>query len=286
MKHNVLNCLGLVESSLRRSLDQCRSIDFRRSIYRHIIQTLFQERCRICRNDIPAIHSFGDGDVQCLCEECWKLMTATWLLEDDLATCRISKDLTQSNDWSAELGPDELVVSSAVQYEKQVKKLIRRFKFDDDRLLAQDLYLLLARAWRMLLSRVNADSPSISELHRQMIFVPVPLSQSRLKERGFNQSLVLATKLSKSTNVPVRSNGLRRAKATKPQSGLSRQDRIKNVESAFHANEKVVRNKHVILIDDVCTSGATLISCANAVTAKGASKVSALTIARALRRNF
>lgn len=283
MNRQLLRSFGTTEQ-LRELFDKCRSEEFRRSTFRLFLQTFFQERCRTCSNSISLMHTFGGGDVQCVCEDCWKDLTTTWLLGDELATCRISKELTQSNDWSVEIDPTELVVSSAVQYEKQVKKLVRRFKFDDDRLLAHDFSLLMNIAWNMLMVRLetNFDSVAISD----MILAPVPLSRKRLKERGFNQSLVLSKLLSKNTGVPVRSNALNRTKATKPQSGLSREERIKNVEAAFRADSDVVRGKHVVLIDDVCTSGATLVSCAIALRDAGASGVRAVTIARALKKSF
>lgn len=201
-------------------------------------------------------------------------MTTSWLLDEEFALCRISQDLTHSTDWSTTPEINELVASSAIQYERQMKKLIRRYKFDDDRLLANDLSLLLFRSWRMLIKRIDTDT--------NMILVPVPLSVQRMRERGFNQSMELAKRLSKYSKLSIRPDALARVKSTKPQSGLARDDRIKNVNCAFKGNSAIVRKKHVVLIDDVCTSGATLMSCANELVDAGASGVSAVTIARAL----
>ncbi len=261
-----------------------------RGFHRAFIQILFLERCRTCGKDINSIRSLDNGDIYCMCTDCWDDMTSTWLLEDEDSTCRIARDLTQSGDWDTAVESTELIVSSAIQYERQVKKLIRRYKFDDDRLLANDLSLLLFRAWRMLKVRLeaacDADSNSGSGLEpsgmASMIIVPVPLSASRLKQRGFNQSLMLAKLLSKYTKLEVRHKALQRIKHTKPQSGLAREQRIKNVESAFKAKAECVKDMHVVLIDDVCTSGATLVSCANELLYRGAKRVSAVTIARAI----
>lgn len=252
---------------------------YMRGFHRAFIEILFLERCRTCGKDITSLSSIDDGYVYCMCADCWDEMISTWLLDDDDSTCRIAKDLTQSGDWSTAVESTELIVSSAIQYERQVKKLIRRYKFDNDRLLAKDLSLLLFRAWRMLKRRWEAECTGSAT---SMMLVPVPLSASRLNERGFNQSLVLARSLSKYTKLEVRHKALQRVKPTLPQSGLNREQRIKNVESAFKARPEVVRNTHVILIDDVCTSGATLVSCANELLQQGAKRVSAVTIARAI----
>lgn len=110
--------------------------------------------------------------------------------------------------------------------------------------------------------------------------VPVPIHSSRLKERGFNQSLLLARGLSARCGVPC-AELITRTKKTKSQTSLGREERLNNVQSAFAcADAAAVKRKAIILIDDVCTTGATLEECAKVLKAAGAREVLALTALR------
>jgi ComF family protein len=109
----------------------------------------------------------------------------------------------------------------------------------------------------------------------------VPLHPRRLRERGYNQSSLLARELAKHIDLPVIENCLIRVKQAKPQvrAGDVR-ERRRNVADAFVCRDAEVSGKQIILIDDVCTSGATLESCATALKNKGAMSVWGLTLAR------
>lgn len=111
--------------------------------------------------------------------------------------------------------------------------------------------------------------------------VPVPLHPRRLRERGYNQSGLLARELGKLTNLPVLQDGLIRTKEARPQVKASDvEERRRNVANAFVCQNEKVSGKQIILVDDVCTSGATLESCALALKNKGAVGVWGLTLAR------
>ncbi len=115
--------------------------------------------------------------------------------------------------------------------------------------------------------------------------VPVPLHPRRLRERGYNQSSLLARQLSKLTNLPVLEDCLIRAKEAPPQvKASSVEERRRNVISAFMCQNEKVSGKQIMLIDDVCTSGATLESCASALKNKGATSVRGLTLAREIQK--
>jgi ComF family protein len=114
------------------------------------------------------------------------------------------------------------------------------------------------------------------------LLVPVPLHRSRLWQRRFNQSAILARWLSAATGVPVEAHALRRVNATASQVGLSRAERQHNVAAAFGiapADTARVRAKRVVLIDDVITTGATLDACARALKDAGAAGVDCLALA-------
>ncbi len=119
-------------------------------------------------------------------------------------------------------------------------------------------------------------------LHANVI-APVPLHPKRERERGYNQSALLASEVAERLHIPHDGAVLRRTRVTQQQALLGYADRAKNVRDAFSADAERVHGKAIILIDDVCTSGATLSSCAAALRTAGALHIYGLTVARTLR---
>lgn len=112
------------------------------------------------------------------------------------------------------------------------------------------------------------------------VIIPIPLHANRLKKRGFNQSALLAVMIGDQVDIPVNSNDLVRIKNTKPQVGLSPDKRKENVHNAFQANVAGIKGKHILLIDDVFTTGATMNAACQSLQDSGAIKVSAFCLAR------
>jgi len=113
------------------------------------------------------------------------------------------------------------------------------------------------------------------------VLVPVPLHQKRLRERGYNQSSLLAKELGKLTSLPVINDCLIRQRHAPPQTKTSTvAERQSNVANAFTCRNHRLRDKQVLLIDDVSTSGATLDACAAALKEAGAVSVWGLVLAR------
>ena len=113
--------------------------------------------------------------------------------------------------------------------------------------------------------------------------VPVPLHIKRLRERGFNQSLILARALGKKYSMDVDFSLLKRHKFTLTQTGLDKKEREKNISGAFVAVlPERIQNRNLILVDDVYTTGATINECAKTLVKAGASQVTVLTLARVL----
>lgn len=110
--------------------------------------------------------------------------------------------------------------------------------------------------------------------------IPVPLAHDGLKDRGFNQSLLLAYNLAKKKRLPLIMDILRKVENTAPQVGLSAKERTANVRKAFVCIGRVP-DMNILLIDDVMTTGATVNACAERLLAAGARSVSVLTLARA-----
>lgn len=107
--------------------------------------------------------------------------------------------------------------------------------------------------------------------------LPIPLFTSRLRERGFNQSLEIARVISKIKQIPLL-GGLVKLKSTKPQTTLSRQERLNNLKSVFIWKGKSLAGRKVILIDDVFSTGATMAEAARTLKQAGADQVMAYTV--------
>jgi len=130
------------------------------------------------------------------------------------------------------------------------------------------------------LGRLISDYWLTHPLQSDMI-VPVPLHRRRLRQRGFNQAALLAYELSAEVDLPVDHTTLVRHRATASQVGLDFEQRRSNVQDAFECTTGRLAERHVLLIDDVYTTGSTLEACAVALHAGGVRSVRALTLARA-----
>ncbi len=168
---------------------------------------------------------------------------------------------------------------SICPYEGTARQAIRAFKYQDKQELASDLARTLEAGMESLLKPANQPNKRSG-----IVLIAVPLHKTKLEERGFNQSELITRELSKRTGIRCDTRALIRARATTPQYGLTKGERAINVNSAFKANQRA-KNKNVILVDDVLTSGATAAACAQALLEAGAESVSVLTIARALLRS-
>jgi len=114
------------------------------------------------------------------------------------------------------------------------------------------------------------------------MIVPVPLHPRKKRKRGYNQSEVIAKGISKILQVPVRNDILLRKNNSSTQTKKNRFQRWKNVETIFESNQKCcLKDKHVLLVDDVVTTGATLEACVRSIINDSGVKVSILTIAYA-----
>jgi len=136
-----------------------------------------------------------------------------------------------------------------------------------------------AQALGAQLGQMLARAVRIDALSPPYALVPVPLGSARLVSRGYNQAELLARAAVRASGVHVRGAWLRRHRETSPQSELGAQARASNLADAFTA-EEAVRGRHIVLVDDVMTSGATLKAAALALKAAGAASVINLVVAR------
>ncbi|MCE5264927.1 MAG: ComF family protein [Deltaproteobacteria bacterium] len=119
------------------------------------------------------------------------------------------------------------------------------------------------------------------------LIVPVPLHLKKLRQRGFNQAVILARQISKRFGIPLDLTALRRKIFTSPQVGLGREERSANVRGAFSARHpERIDGRRILLVDDVYTTGSTLAECARVLLRANAESVAVLTLARAVRGHY
>jgi len=154
-------------------------------------------------------------------------------------------------------------------FEGPLREAIHQFKYRPCRALGKPL-----AAWMAVNIRPVSDIDCI---------IPVPLHVARLRQRGFNQALILAHELSRTFSLPLSFDNLKRVRPTRPQVELTGTERIKNVAGAFALRRPdELKDRGVLLIDDVFTTGATMNECARVLKNAGASRVTALTLSRAV----
>lgn len=157
-------------------------------------------------------------------------------------------------------------------YEESLRRAIQRFKYEGAIALDRPLANLLAG----IVEGGNVPSPDL--------LVPVPLHGTRLRERTYNQALLLARSLGRCCRLPVLSRLLVRHRPTPPQQGLRAEARRQNLKGAFGLKGKL-NGERVLLVDDVVTTGATVRECSRVLLEGGAGEVAVAVLARARRQH-
>ncbi|HMK36636.1 MAG TPA: ComF family protein, partial [Desulfomonilaceae bacterium] len=156
-----------------------------------------------------------------------------------------------------------------VYHDGMLRDALVRFKYQGD--------LYTGRALSELFVQAFYRHFSGEQFH---VLIPVPIHVKRLTNRGFNQSLILAQRLSDATGIPVSRSGLRKITDTPPQVGLKRSERISNLKGSFGVFRPAdVRGRRILLVDDVATTGSTIAECARTIRAAKAGRVDVLVLA-------
>lgn len=231
-----------------------------------ILDFVYPQSCPICQKHL-------DRDERQVCEGCWKSLAIL-----PAPFCPYCKSLFEEEESLVEHGcmylskPKDrriLAVTSLGTFDDYYQKLVHRFKYDKKIPLGKRLAARLGQTVACCIDFTSCD-----------LVIPVPLHRARHRERGFNQSEILAEGISEETKIPLAKDILKRRKNTKDQTYLNARQRTENVRDAFAVTKPGrVDGKNVILVDDVMTTGATLNECARMLQKAGAGRIVAATLA-------
>lgn len=220
---------------------------------------VYPPHCLVCGNHL----SKNQKDV---CEKCWNSLgmiphpfcpNCKSFFSDEKNRCLFCS--TDSN---------LLYVRSLGIFDDFYRELIHKFKYKGKVSLGKRLSKKLGEEIRKDKRFSSFD-----------FLIPVPLHPARKRERGYNQSEVMGEVISKDLNISFLKNGLKRIKNTKDQTKLNDEQRRKNVKDAFKISDsEIIKDKKIILVDDVITTGATLFECAKVLKNNGAKKIVGATL--------
>lgn len=238
-----------------------------------ILDFVYPQHCVICKKYLKR----EERDV---CEVCWNSLVTL-----PAPFCPYCRSLYEPGDTECSFCQSVgktiedhkvFMVRSLGRFDDYYEELIHRFKYGKKIPLGKRLAQRLGET-------INGDPNFLeSDLKTQnsCFLIPVPLHKSRYRERGFNQSEIIAEEISNVTGLSVLKNALKRQKNTKDQTNLSPEQREENVRGAFVVTQpEMINGKKIILVDDVITTGATLSECARMLKQAGAERILGMTIA-------
>ncbi len=165
---------------------------------------------------------------------------------------------------------------------KFVSDFYSKYVFETDKTLQQIIHALKYKKQFKLgvfLGELLAEGIKMKDWNIDLI-IPVPIHHLKKAERGYNQSDFIAKGISTALNIPYSSKSIKRIKYTESQTKLNMAERSLNVSNAFKArNKKKLSGKNILVVDDVCTTGATLLGCAKVLIDAGANSVYGCSIA-------
>jgi ComF family protein len=229
---------------------------------RQLLQFFFPITCTACGVDLPA------DDIYRICDPCSekiKFITGLYCQK-----CGVPLPFGGAHCYSCRKNGRlayERIRSAAV-YEGVLRDLVHKFKYMD-----RDY---LDRLFGALLADTLTITPELGEVDA---VVAVPAHWTRKLVRGYNQAELLAARVARSLEKPLAKGYLRRKKMTKAQYRLSRQERKDNLQGCFICDREL-KGRTLLVVDDICTTGATIDACAAALRHAGAKKVYGLTLAR------
>ncbi|SHE66472.1 ComF family protein [Desulforamulus putei] len=233
-----------------------------------LVNLFFPERpgCKLCGSP-------GEGD---LCFAC-RHELSVWAAKPKCPVCGRPVPLqgrlvTLCRDCRRRPPPFEMA-RAVGPYEGGLREAIHLLKYKGRKSLAPLLGRLLLETLPKYPPLLNCD-----------LVLPVPLSPGRLRERGFNQAELLAVAVARGLNLPLLSHALMKTAETPPQTGLTRQQREQNLQGSFQVTApEQIRDKNILIVDDVFTTGSTVSAMAETLRGQGAASIFVITVANAAK---
>ena len=223
-----------------------------------VIGFLYPSRCALCGR---LIESENDG----VCDECYERLPFI----NDTRCIRCSKSIEENELLCTDCSKIEHCYTQGFamwKYDKTTKKIISRLKYDGVRDLSLFISRELAYRSRNMIKKWTPDA-----------IIPVPLHPSKKRRRGFNQAALIAGGVGKTYGIPVVDDVLFRSHKTLAQKHLDNTDRMSNLKGAFYVDAgklaKYRKQRSVVVVDDIYTTGSTIDGCANALLECGVEKV-------------
>lgn len=214
-----------------------------------VLDFFYPPLCVLCRERLSRKEKV-------VCSRCWARVER-WEGEVPRDGARLVKPVYTACIYQSQPGEED---------KEPMRGIIHNLKYRNKKSLAKPLGKMMVEA---------LDRSLLPE-----VIIPVPLHPARKRERGYNQSELLAREVGIHLNLPVMNQVLKRIKNTPSQTGLARDKRLENMRGAFRIKDaSAVREKKVLLVDDVTTTGATLEACGEALVLAGAKEIRAVVAA-------
>ena len=239
-----------------------------------IMDIIYPPRCHICKRFLRNDGVKKNQEEHFICQAC--LNDFSEIIPPHCTICRKPFDSVTDDDHLCEAclreSPFYDKLGALYLYQGVIMEAVHALKYGGRTNLVDSVGTLLVSFAKEWLGKVGDG-----------IIMPVPLHPQKLRERGFNQSLLLARPVASALGMELDYLSLRRIRYTQPQTGLKSGERRKNVRGAFGmVNQIVMKNRTVILVDDVATTGNTLNECAKVLKKEGCGNVLCLVLARTL----
>ena len=241
-----------------------------RALIERCLQFLLPPQCHCCEK-------FLEDGQQGICPDC--LSKIRWIEPPLCTLCGVpflSREIENHPCGACLTRGKYFTMARAVgYYEGPLREAIHRWKYEEKS------YLTLFFGEKLAEGFCRYWDPQSFDL-----IIPVPLHSKRLRERGFNQALLLVKELSRRTQIPYSKRLLQKRILTPPQVNLSGGEREKGVRGSFHIQrDEEIEGKSILLVDDVYTTGATVNECSKVLLKAGAERVDVLTIAHAIKNS-
>ncbi|MCE2991423.1 MAG: ComF family protein [Candidatus Jidaibacter sp.] len=226
-----------------------------------LMDILYPLQCISCNQKVDSAHSF--------CQKCWSKVEFIGKPCCEKCSIPLPVDYLGRRCYKCVSHPPKFdVCISVFRYDDFTKKLIHDFKFNDKTGYAKSFAHMMYNQSGQLLEQAD-------------VVIPVPMHKTRVQRRKYNHATLIARNISKLSGVKLEVDALIKLRPSVNQMGLNRLERARNLLGAFSvSDDSLIRNKSIVLVDDVLTTGATASECAKTLKQFGAKKIIVLTAAR------